>query len=143
MQQHNNQPMRIGQYKQSAVRVSPLARRRINGQSQPSSLRPLTQPLTIQEQKQEGGWRRRLLWDKPPLCEPRARQRCLHPYEGRRRRNMVKAIKAGSQGTKARRPWWRSQPQVATPRCGCSPQNNTTINPLGSSYIINNLPIWS
>ena len=70
---------------------------------------------------------------KPSLCELQTRRRCLQPCGGRRRREMENAIP-----TRARRPWRRSRPQVAAPRCGGLPRNKSTINPRGRDYIINN-----
>ena len=55
---------------------------------------------------------------------------------------MEKAIAASSQG---REPGMFKEimAEVATPRRGRYLRNNTTINPWGRGYIINNLLIWS
>ena len=55
---------------------------------------------------------------------------------------MEKAIAASSRG-QGPGMFKENMAEVAAPRCGRYRRNNTTINPLGRGYIINNLPIWS
>ena len=121
-QQHNNQSVGTRKNKQSTVRAGTWTRRRMKRRSQSSPLRPSTDSLTMGWRQQEGGRRRQLLRQEPPLCELRTRQRFLQPCEGRRQWEMENDIPAGSRGQKARRPVRRSRPQVAAPHCGRLPR---------------------